>query len=102
MLAWLFLLAVQPARGRDIRTVHLNKNFHMKSLVKSPKASNVGSCFMLSVQVPNDSPDIECLAAPGEIFIPKQLRGDRDIDVAGHGDDGINTSRLRINVGNFH
>ena len=37
MLAWLLLLAVHQARGRDIRTVHINKNFHMNSLVKSPK-----------------------------------------------------------------
>ena len=49
------MLAPSVVMARDIRTVHLNKHFHMRTLV------------------PNESPDIECLVAEGEIPIPPKI-----------------------------
>ena len=55
MILLFILLGLHLVSGKDIRTYHLNKNFHMKTLV------------------PNESPDIECLVAEGDIPIPPQI-----------------------------
>ena len=49
------LLLLHLAKGRDITTVHLNKNLTFKTLI------------------PNDSPDMECLVAEGEIPLPQKI-----------------------------
>ena len=55
MMICLLFVGLSLANGRDIRTYHLNKNFHMKTLV------------------PNGSPNIECLVAAGDIPIPPKI-----------------------------
>ena len=55
MIVPFLFLSIQVASGDDIRTYHLNKKFHMETLI------------------PNDNPEIECLVAKGDIPIPPQL-----------------------------
>ena len=55
MIICFILLYLHIVGGKDIKTYQLNKNFHMKTLV------------------PNESPDIECLVAEGDIPIPPKM-----------------------------